>query len=147
MFSIRVDLSALATEIVDELTPNRDARITIHEGIVATGDRNLLRIVLTNLLSNALKFTRKVAVPEVTFGSSEREGSVVYFVRDNGSGFDMTCAPRLFGAFQRLHDASDFEGTGIGLAIVQRIIHRHGGRIWAEGEVGRGATFSFTLGT
>ena len=140
-----VNLSELATEIAGELTPIRDARITIEPGVIAHGDGRLLRVVLTNLLTNAWKFTGKVATPEITFGLTTSEGAPVYYVRDNGAGFDMSCASNLFGAFQRLHAISDFEGTGIGLAIVKRIVHRHGGRIWAEGEVGRGATFSFTL--
>jgi len=141
-----VDLSALARDISGKLTPSRDARVTIQEGVVAHGDLRLLRTVLTNLLANAWKFTGPAATPEIMFGQTDREGAPVYFVRDNGVGFDMCHAPQLFGAFQRLHPAADFEGTGIGLAIVQRIVHRHGGRIWAEAEVGRGATFSFTLG-
>lgn len=145
MSMTEVDLSALAKDILGMLTPTRNARVTIEEGIVAHGDRRLLRCVLANLLVNAWKFTARVAAPEIMFGRSEGDGAPVYFVRDNGVGFDMTYAPQLFGAFQRLHPASDFEGTGIGLAIVQRIIHRHGGRVWAEGKVGHGATFRFTL--
>jgi len=142
----RVDLSALARDVLGGLAPVRDAHITIQEGIVAHGDRRLLRSALTNLLANAWKFAGKAEMPEIVFGLAERDGAPVYFVRDNGVGFDMKHAPQLFGVFQRFHPATDFEGTGIGLAIVQRIIHRHGGRVWAEGEVGRGATFSFTLG-
>ena len=145
MTMTEVDLSALARDIIGRLTPAADARVTIQDGIVAHGDRRLLRCVLRNLLKNAWKFTSTVAAPEIQFGLSECDGAPVYFIRDNGVGFDMTYAPQLFSAFQRLHPASDFEGTGIGLAIVQRIIHRHGGRVWAEGEVGHGATFSFTL--
>lgn len=145
MTMTEVDLSALARDIIGTLTPAPDARVTIQDGIVAHGDRRLLRCVLKNLLENAWKFTSTVAAPEIHFGLSECDGAPVYFIRDNGVGFDMTYAPQLFSAFQRLHPASDFEGTGIGLAIVQRIIHRHGGRVWAEGEVGHGATFSFTL--
>lgn len=141
-----VDLSALARDIVGGLAPPRDARIAIEPDLIVRGDEDLLRIVLTNLLSNAWKFTARVAVPEIELGRTERDGAAVYFVRDNGAGFDMQEAARLFGAFQRLHTAKDFEGNGIGLAIVQRIVHRHGGRVWAEGAPGRGATFSFTLG-
>ncbi|HEV7553936.1 MAG TPA: response regulator, partial [Kofleriaceae bacterium] len=130
-----VDLSALANEIIGELAPPRHARITIDTGVTAYCDEHLLRIVLTNLLANALKFTSKVATPEITFGLIASDGAPVYYVRDNGAGFDMSFAFRLFGAFQRMHSISDFEGTGIGLAIVQRVVHRHGGRIWADAEV------------
>jgi len=141
-----VDLSALARDILGGLTPSRTARITIEPDLIVRGDEELLRIALGNLLANAWKFTGKVALPEIELGRTERDGVPVYYVRDNGAGFDMQQAPRLFGAFQRLHSAKEFEGNGIGLAIVQRIVQRHGGRIWAEGDEGRGATFSFTLG-
>jgi light-regulated signal transduction histidine kinase (bacteriophytochrome) len=100
---------------------------------------------MENLLNNAWKFTRKTADARVEFGVKVEEGETVYFVKDNGAGFDMTYVGKLFGAFQRLHEGTDFPGTGVGLATVQRIIHRHGGRIWAEGAVGRGAAFQFTL--
>ncbi|MGH7440185.1 MAG: sensor histidine kinase, partial [Polyangiaceae bacterium] len=100
---------------------------------------------LENLLGNAWKFTSKVADPEIVFGREQRDSAPVYFVRDNGAGFDMAHAAKLFGAFQRLHRTSDFEGTGIGLATVQRVVRRHGGRIWAESRVNAGATFYFTL--
>jgi light-regulated signal transduction histidine kinase (bacteriophytochrome) len=106
-----------------------------------------MRIALENLLGNAWKFTRDVLHPRVEFGTRAVSGETVYFVADNGAGFDMQYADKLFGAFQRLHGPDEFEGTGIGLATVQRIIHRHGGRIWAESAVGKGATFYFTLGT
>jgi light-regulated signal transduction histidine kinase (bacteriophytochrome) len=101
--------------------------------------------MLSNLMGNAWKFTSKQEQPEIAFGQERREGKTVYFVRDNGAGFDMAFADKLFGAFQRLHTADQFEGTGIGLATVQRIVNRHGGRVWAEGAVNQGATFYFTL--
>jgi len=141
-----VDLSALVRDILGTLRPIRSVRTTIQEGIVTRGDPRLLRSALTHLLANAWKFTGTIATPEIAFGQSERDGVPVYFVRDNGVGFDMSHVAQLFSAFQRLHATNDFEGTGIGLAIVQRIVHRHGGRVWAEGEVSRGAMFSFTLG-
>jgi len=109
------------------------------------GDRALLRQVLTNLIGNAFKFTRQRPDAQVEIGWRDDNGECVYYVKDNGAGFDMRYASKLFGVFQRLHPAADFEGTGVGLALVQRIVHRHGGRIWGEGRVNEGATFSFTL--
>jgi signal transduction histidine kinase len=143
-----VDLSALAQAIATELQqhePERQVEFEIAEGVVAHGDARLLRVVLENLLGNAWKFTSKHPSARIEFGVTQVEDTPAYFVRDDGTGFDMACADKLFGAFQRLHDRSEFEGSGIGLATVQRIIHRHGGRTWAEGEVEQGATFYFTL--
>jgi light-regulated signal transduction histidine kinase (bacteriophytochrome) len=140
-----VDLSALALAILGEQTPIRDVALAIDDGVVATGDPALLRTLLACLLGNAWKFTGKVAAPAIAFGRSDEDGAAVYFVRDNGAGFDLAQARRLFTPFQRFHAASEFGGNGIGLAIAQRIVHRHGGRIWADAAVGRGATFRFTL--
>ena len=144
----RVDLSSLAQEITSQLQksePKRQARFVIAPGLTVEGDLGLLRIVLENLLDNAWKFTSGQPDARVELGSRRRDTQEVYFVQDNGVGFDMRYADKLFGAFQRLHDVSEFPGTGVGLATVQRIIHRHGGRVWAEGAVGQGATFYFIL--
>jgi light-regulated signal transduction histidine kinase (bacteriophytochrome) len=143
-----VDLSTLARAITERLAesqPDRAVEIVIHDGLVASGDGALLGAVLDNLLNNAWKFTRKTPNARIELGAVEEAGRTVYFVRDNGAGFDMAYVSKLFGTFQRLHAHSDFEGTGIGLATVQRIVHRHGGRIWADGKVGQGACFRFTL--
>ncbi len=141
-----VDLSMLAKTIASTLAmtqPPRRVTFVIAEGMVTIGDAGLLRVALENLLGNAWKFTGKTRRARIEFGCA---GSPpVYFVRDNGAGFDMAAADRLFGAFQRLHTASEFPGTGVGLTTVQRIISRHGGRVWGEGVVGQGATFYFTL--
>ncbi len=143
-----VDLSAMARAILADLEktqPERQVECVIAEGIVANGDARLLRVALDNLLGNALKFSAKRPQPRIEFGTAQRDGETVCFVRDNGAGFDMAFADKLFGAFQRLHAPDEFPGTGIGLATVQRIIHRHGGRVWAESAVDQGATFYFTL--
>lgn len=144
-----VDLSALAHIILGALvagSPERHVRTEIGEGTVASGDPGLLRILCVNLLENAWKFTRHRDDARVEFGARELEGKRVFFVRDNGAGFDMARAGQIFQPFQRLHKASEYPGTGIGLAIAARIVARHGGRIWAESAPGAGATFSFTLG-
>lgn len=143
-----IDLSGLAHEILDSLCqqqPDRAVRCRIDDGLTVMADKALMQIALQNLLDNAWKFTGKTAEPEIRVGGFQRDGLAHYFVADNGAGFDMHYADRLFGAFQRLHHEREFSGTGIGLAIVQRIVHRHGGRIWAEAQPGRGATFFFTL--
>jgi signal transduction histidine kinase len=145
-----VDMGALVRQVADEFRAEREGRdvaLTIHPLPAAQGDPALLRQVWTALLSNALKFTRKRPKAVIEIGSVREGSKTVYFIRDNGVGFDMRYADKLFGVFQRLHHSDEFEGTGVGLAIVQRIIHRHGGRLWAEAEVDRGATFSFTLQT
>ena len=144
-----VDLSALtnlALTRLRESEPERNIEVKIRPGVVVTGDGQLLRIALENLLENAWKFTANQPQARIEFGVTQASGEPTYFVRDNGAGFDMTYADRLFGPFQRLHGQDEFPGSGIGLATVQRIIHRHGGRVWAEGLVGQGATFHFTLG-
>ena len=144
-----VDLSVLAADVLTALQksePDRRVEYLIEPGLVVEGDVRLLRVVLDNLLGNAWKFTSKQAHARIEFGAHSQEtGGPAYFVRDNGAGFDMNHIGKLFGAFQRLHLLSDFPGTGVGLATVQRIIHRHGGRVWAEGMVGKGATFYFVV--
>jgi len=143
-----VNLSKAAEEILKELresAPERELKIEITPNLNTRGDRYLLRVALENLLSNAWKFTSSQDRARIEFGVEKFEGENVYFVRDDGVGFDMTYADKLFGAFQRLHGTTEFPGSGIGLATVQRIIHRHEGRIWAKSEVGKGSTFYFTL--
>jgi len=144
----RVDLSALAAAIAAELrerTPERQVEVTIAPGAAAHADPRLVRVLLENLLGNAWKYTRERAPARIEFGMAPQNGSAAFYVRDNGAGFEMTYVHKLFGAFQRLHSHAEFEGTGIGLATVQRIVRRHGGKVWATGAVGQGATFSFTL--
>jgi light-regulated signal transduction histidine kinase (bacteriophytochrome) len=146
---IDVDLSALMREVCAELQerePGRRVELVIQEGVRARCDPRLVRIGLANLAQNAFKFTRRVPVPCVEFSASEGADGRIHHVRDNGAGFDMAYAARLFTPFQRLHAQEEFEGTGIGLATLQRIVHRHGGRVWAEGTPGGGAAFHFTLG-
>jgi light-regulated signal transduction histidine kinase (bacteriophytochrome) len=144
-----VSLEQLVKEVLTDLQPETDGRkIAWKIGVLPNlyGDRSMLKLALVNLISNAVKFTRKHPQPEIEIGSMEtkQEGMVV-FVRDNGVGFDMKYAHKLFGVFQRLHQSDSFEGTGIGLATVQRIIHRHGGRVWAESLVDTGTTFFFSV--
>jgi signal transduction histidine kinase len=156
-----VDMSRLARELADELRAGdlaRKVQVRIGPDIRARGDPVLLRLVLQNLLGNAIKFSARVPNALVEFerrriesdsggdGAGEGAGEEVYLVRDNGAGFDMRYAERLFGLFQRFHSPQEFPGTGVGLATVQRIVRRHGGRVWAESEPGKGATFYFTLG-
>jgi len=144
----RVDLSGLARDIVGEIqrtTPDRQVDFAIAPGLEAEGDTQLLRVVLDNLLRNGWKYTGKQPQPRVEFTAMDENGDRVFVIKDNGAGFDMTYADKLFGVFQRLHSSAEFEGTGVGLATVRRIINRHGGRIWAEGVVDQGATFYFTL--
>jgi PAS domain S-box-containing protein len=145
---VPVDLSGLVRGIVAELQrtqPERRVNFNLTPNLKARGDPSLLQAVLENLLNNAWKFTAKREQAEIEFGSKHENDETIYFIRDNGAGFDMAYVGKLFGAFQRLHAMTEFSGTGIGLATVQRIIHRHGGRIWAEGAVDQGATFFFTL--
>ena len=143
----RVDLSAVAHAVIEQLRlpDNRSVECVVQPDVWAIGDARLLRTALENLLGNAWKFTRKRAGARIEFGAQADQRPLVYFVRDNGAGFDMAYAAKLFGVFQRLHSFEEFEGTGVGLATVQRIVKRHAGRIWAEGQVNRGASFFFTL--
>ncbi|NCT81772.1 MAG: hypothetical protein GXC94_01380 [Comamonadaceae bacterium] len=144
-----VNLSQQAGYVVEELqraAPQRELALHIEPGLMAQGDPTLLRMVLENLLGNAWKYSAKAERTEIRFGCEQQRGRRVFVVSDNGAGFDMRFAERLFGVFQRLHSASDFQGTGVGLALVRRIIRRHGGDIWAESAVGEGARFYFTLG-
>jgi signal transduction histidine kinase len=155
MLRERVNLSDTAAAVIDRLRradPGRDVAVAVARDMVAAADARLVTVALENLLGNAWKFTGKQAEATIEFGVAPGSGAVpangrtTYFVRDNGAGFDMAHAGKLFGVFQRLHSTTEFDGTGIGLATVQRVVRRHGGRVWAEAEVGRGATFYFTLG-
>jgi PAS domain S-box-containing protein len=144
-----VDLSEMAQLTVNELSAahrDRKVEVIIEQGLRDHADARLMSVALGNLLSNAWKYTSKVENPKIEFGAFEKDGKRVYYVRDNGAGFDMTQSEKLFKPFQRLHSEREFSGTGVGLAIVERAINRHGGDVWAEGEVGKGAAFYFTLG-
>ena len=145
-----VNLSATVEKILQDLRgahPERQVDWRITPQLKAVGDPQLLRVVLENLAENAWKFTEGRSPAKIEFDQTVHQGKEAFFIRDNGAGFNMVYAEKLFEAFQRLHDAKDYPGTGIGLATVQRIIHRHGGQIWAEAQVNRGATFYFTLGS
>ncbi len=143
-----VDLSAMATRIIEEFRrqePGRIVNASIASGLIVEGDAHLLKVGLENLLSNAWKFTAKEQETRLEMAAESRNGEQVFWIRDNGAGFDMRYSDKLFGAFERLHKFDEFEGTGIGLATVKRIVERHGGRVWGEGRPGGGATFYFTL--
>jgi PAS domain S-box-containing protein len=143
-----IDLTLLAQEVIADLHKHRgysESPFKVQPNLAVIGDPALLRIMMENLLDNAWKYSSKIAEPHIEVGSLLDKGRTVYFVRDNGAGFDMAYVGKLFGAFQRLHQADEFPGTGVGLATCRRIIHRHGGEIWAEGQTGKGAVFSFTL--
>ncbi len=145
---VRLDIKRIVKEIWDEqclLNPGRRMELRIGRLPLSSGDRILIRQVVANLLANAVKYTRKKKSATIKIGGHAQDGENVYNIKDNGAGFDMTYYDKLFGVFQRLHSESEYEGTGVGLAIVQRIIHRHGGRVWAEGKVGQGAIFYFSL--
>ncbi len=144
-----VNLSQMAHFVVEDLRrsqPEREVDVFIQDGLLAVGDPTLLRVVLENLLGNAWKYSGRTAQAQISLRSVAHGDSIAYVVKDNGAGFDMRVAERLFGLFQRLHSASEFAGHGVGLASVRRIVQRHGGNIWAESEPARGAAFSFTLG-
>jgi light-regulated signal transduction histidine kinase (bacteriophytochrome) len=144
-----IDLAAIARVVFARLQrdhPDRRVELVIPTKIGVVGDARLLELALENLLGNAWKFTRERTLAHIEFGETSQDSRTVYFVRDDGAGFDMNFVGKLFAVFQRLHTVREFEGTGVGLANVERVIHRHGGRIWADGAVGRGATFYFTLG-
>jgi light-regulated signal transduction histidine kinase (bacteriophytochrome) len=146
---MQIDLSRLASSVVSELRaadPGRVVEVTISNGVIASADRQLMEVVFSNLLGNAWKFTAKTGNARIEFGALEQEGKMVYYVSDNGAGFDPKYKEKMFQPFQRLHSDQEFEGMGIGLAIVERVIHRHCGRVWAEGQTERGAKIYFTLG-
>lgn len=144
----KLDFSSLCQSVWGQLIsdhPDRQVEFEVEKDLRVIGDKNLLLILLENLLGNALKFTGATAKARIVVGSENKDGETIYYIRDNGAGFDMSYRDKLFQPFERLHDHSEFEGNGIGLAIVSRVVNRHGGHIWAEGGVGKGATFYFTL--
>jgi light-regulated signal transduction histidine kinase (bacteriophytochrome) len=144
----QVDLSQICRDIADDLSklyPSRNVKFSIQENVTAMGDERLLKIVFENLIGNAWKFTSHHPAAHIEFGVNQKVDGAVYYIRDDGAGFDMNYAKKLFGVFQRLHAEDEFPGTGIGLASVYRVITRHSGTLWAEGEVEKGATFYFTL--
>jgi two-component system sensor kinase len=143
-----IDIGSLARSVFEELkaiNPGRKLKLVINSPPQGMGDPSMMHQVLVNLLSNAIKFTRKRDMAQIEIGGFRNDGENTYYVKDNGVGFDMADIDKLFGVFQRLHSADEYEGTGVGLAIVQRIITRHGGRVWAEGKLDEGAVFYFTL--
>jgi light-regulated signal transduction histidine kinase (bacteriophytochrome) len=141
-----IDLTALAREIATGLSAGgRNVEVRIEDGLTANADRRLIKIVMENLMSNAWKFTGKAEHPAVEIGKTGGREGQAFYIRDNGAGFDMTLADKMFQPFRRLHSEAEFPGTGVGLATIHRVIDRHGGRVWAEGKVGEGATFYFTL--
>ena len=148
MYSSKIDMNALASSVFEELIKEENREridFELAKLPIAKGDSSLIRQVWVNLLSNAIKFTSRKERSVIEVGSKHTREESIYYVRDNGAGFDMEYGNKLFGVFQRLHSESEFSGTGVGLAIVQRIIRRHGGRVWAQGEVEKGATFYFAL--
>jgi light-regulated signal transduction histidine kinase (bacteriophytochrome) len=149
MDRIKIDLSGKASKIAEELREmnhGRNIEVVVQGGLTASADPRLIELALSNLLGNAWKFTSRTEQARIEFGSMEKDGETVYYVKDNGAGFDPAYADKMFWPFHRLHSENEFEGTGIGLTIVERVVRRHGGKIWAEGEVGKGATVFFTLG-
>lgn len=149
MTRAEIDMTALVHEVYADLDPQRDGRsirFSVAPLPTAQGDIGMMRQVFVNLQSNAIKYTRKIADASIEIGTVDKNGAATYFIRDNGTGFDMLQADKLFKPFQRLHSSEDFEGTGVGLSIVRRVIERHDGKVWAEAFEGRGATFYFTIG-
>jgi light-regulated signal transduction histidine kinase (bacteriophytochrome) len=143
-----IDLTAIAWSIINDLIQDESTRkveVVIAENLKINGDERLMNIALSNIIGNAWKYSSKVANPRIEFGMTQKDGKKIYYVRDNGAGFDMKYAEKLFTPFQRLHSDREFSGTGIGLPIVKRVIERHGGQIWATGEPGHGATIYFSL--
>jgi two-component system sensor histidine kinase/response regulator len=144
---LKINIEAMVKSVVEEQVQLTDKQINViyQQLLPASCDNNLIRQVWINLISNAIKYSGKQAHPQITIGSYKKDDSIVYFVKDNGVGFDMKYAGKLFGVFQRLHKITEFEGTGVGLALVQRIIIKHGGKVWVHAEVEKGATFYFSL--